>query len=192
MNNVNKNNSKNDNNNKDIDNDGKDNSIENMEPLYLDAMDCRVAGVVIANNFEQFNSMPEHLRKKLIYGFIFNNCDQAYPNHYIVEYGYIGYGIESVYYCVMLEQKITESVICPALKEGRIVVIGDVDEKKYTLANAIRDRGFCRTQYDYWNLYYKNDDDIARCEHKVYSYNGYDNNIVTTLRDAWKNGKLFI
>lgn len=205
MNNVNKNNSKNDN-DKDIDNDCKDNSIENMEPLYLNAMDCRLSVIIPVEKLDlgDLSNMPRHVRLNKIFNAFVRSLEfqYKYKDYYVLEYGHMDYPRCSIYYAVLLKKDIVKNHIWPALEKGRTVVVGDAYKKKYTLAEKIRELGFCRTQDDYRNIYWM-DPILLKAQYEPVKgyceyYRDFNNNgrlfeaMWLTLRRAWGNSMLFI
>ena len=164
---------------------------EGLEPLYLDAMECRVAGVVSAEGIEYLDRMSNKLRLSIVGSAIVEQCATQYKYYVPVEVGYLNAGSDSIYYVTFIKKHTLHSVIYPALMEGRRVIIGDVDKKEYTVPNAIRERGFTRTQEQYWNA----DHPDHLCFSTITRWIDEDlcfDKVMGTIQIAWGNGKLFL
>ena len=175
---------------------GRDGSLdwlreEGLEPLYLNAMECRVAGVVPAPQLQILDQVGSNLKLSIVGSIIVEQCATRYKYYVPVEVGYLNAGSDSIYYVTFIKKHTLHSVIYPALKEGRRVIIGDVDKKKYTVPNAIRERGFTRTQAEYWNV----DHPDHLCFNTITRWNDEDlcfDKVTGTIQIAWGNGKLFL
>jgi hypothetical protein len=164
---------------------------EGLEPLYLDATECRAAGVVTADSIPLVDQVSDKLKLSIAWGVIVEQCAIHYKYYVPVEVGYLNAGSDSIYYVTLIKKDILYSVIYPALKEGRRVVIGDVDKKKYTVPKTIHTHGFTRTQAEYWNVDHPN----HLCFSTISRWTDEDlcfDKVMGTIQIAWGNGKLFI
>jgi len=164
---------------------------EGLEPLYLNAMECRVAGVVPAPGIEIIDQVGSKLKLSIVGSAIVEQCAIQYKYYVPVEVGYLNAGSDSIYYVTFIKKHTLHSVIYPALKEGRRVIIGDVDKKEYTVPNAIRERGFTRTQEEYWNADHPDHLCFSTITRWIDEGLCFDK-VMGTIQIAWGNGKLFL
>ena len=100
------------------------------EPLYLNGKDVRITAVASTE------SLPEDMPMELKKVYMFQAMKEQKPEGYCTcEMGYL---IDQVlfnctFYVIFLERDSVINIIKPALDEGREVIIGDADNKEFTI-----------------------------------------------------------
>ena len=117
------------------------------EPLYLNGKDVRITATV--NTSDLPDDMPIEMKKLYMFRAM---TDQKPEGYCTCEMGYL---IDQVlfnctFYIIFLERDSVINIIKPALDEGREVIIGDADNKEFTIPASLYEKGFRRSKEDYY------------------------------------------
>ena len=140
---------------------------------YLNGKDVRITATV--NTSDLPDDMPIEMKKLYMFRAM---TDQKPKGYCTCEMGYL---IDQVFfdihfYATFLERDAVINIIKPALDEGREVIIGDADNKQYTIPPSLYEKGFRRSKEDY----YKKGGGWKNVEGEVQS------------RLAWADKRLFV
>ena len=143
------------------------------EPLYLNGKDVRLTAVASTE------SLPEDMPMELKKVYMFQAMKEQKPEGYCTcEMGYLidQRLFNCTFYIIFLERDSVINIIKPALDEGREVIIGDADNKEFTIPASLYEKGFRRSKEDY----YKKGGGWKNVEGEVHSLL------------AWADKKLFV
>ena len=124
------------------------------EPLYLNGKDVRITAV--ASTEQLPDDMPMELKKLYMFEAMMAQKPEGYCT---CEMGYLieapsQWDPQRLLYCqfyvTFLEREAVINLIKPALDEGREVIIGDADNKEYTIPPSLYEKGFRRSKEDYY------------------------------------------
>jgi len=118
-----------------------------LEPLYLNGKDVRITAT--ADTGELPDDMPMEFKKLYMFRAM---TDQKPKGYCTCEMGYLidQRLFNCQFYVTFLERDAVINLIKPALDEGREVVIGDADNKEYTIPPSLYEKGFRRSKEDYY------------------------------------------
>lgn len=117
------------------------------EPLYLNGKDVRITAT--AGTDQLPDDMPMELKKLYMFRAM---TDQKPEGYCTCEMGYLidQRVFETHFYVTFLERDAVINLIKPALDEGREVIIGDADNKEFTIPPGLYEKGFRRSKEDYY------------------------------------------
>lgn len=117
------------------------------EPLYLNGKDVRITA--LASTDQLPDDMPMEMKKLYMFEAMTNQKPEGYCT---CEMGYLidQRLFNCQFYVTFLERDAVINIIKPALDEGREVIIGDADNKEYTIPPKLYEKGFRRSKEDYY------------------------------------------
>ena len=143
------------------------------EPLYLNGKDVRITAT--AGTDQLPDDMPMEMKQLYMFEAMIKQKPEGYCT---CELGYLVDQrlLDCQFYVTFLEREAVINLIKPAIDEGREVIIGDADNKEYTIPPSLYEKGFRRSKEDY----YKKGGGWINVDGEVHS------------RLAWADKRLFV